>query len=204
MIVSLLEDLNINGHLQISKVYTNGSEEVVFDDHNIIVSGMGVALAHLFALSGSNSILDYQIDRFQLGVSGSTALEALTTNQLSGPLSSFAEYGVNGDILQTSAYLIRNNSIVTTPRYFGIIPQQNITRIDANTVRYTIVIDENSCNSENIIRNGSQKYLNEIGLFVKNIKNSSPEAPILVAYRHFDDIQKTSDFALVFRWSINF
>jgi hypothetical protein len=204
MILNLMESLDIKGHLIITKVYNSGNKEVIFDDHNIIVSGMGVSLAHLFALSGSDSILDYQIDRFQIGISGSPALEVSSTNQLSGPLSSFAEYGIDGDILQTSAYQVINNSIVSVPRYYGIIPQQNITRIDANTVRYTIVLDENSCNGEDITRGGSQKYLNEVGLFVKNIKNNVTDAPILVAYRHFDDILKTSDFSLVFRWSINF
>jgi hypothetical protein len=202
MILNLMESLDIKGHLVITKVYRTGVEEVIFDDHNIIVSGMGVALAHLFALSGSDSILDYQIDRFQVGVSGGTALEVSSTNQLSGALSSFIEYGVDGDILQTSAYQILNNSIVSLAKYYGIIPQQNITRIDANTVRYTIVLDENSCN--NVSRGGQNKPLNEVGLFVKNIKNNVTDAPILVAYRHFDDIQKTSDFSLVFRWSINF
>lgn len=197
-----MEDLDIRGHLTISKVYRTGQEEMVFDDHNIIVSGMGVALAHLFALSGSDSILDYQIDRFQVGVSGGTALEVSSTNQLSGPASSFAEYGIDSDILTVSAYQILNNAIVSISKYYGLIPQQNITRIDANTVRYTIVLDENSCNY--ISRNGQNKPLNEIGLFVKNIKNNVTDAPILVAYRHFDDIQKTSDFSLVFRWSINF
>jgi hypothetical protein len=201
MILNLMEDLDIKGHLTISKVYRNGTEEVIFDDHNIIVSGMGVALAHMFAISGSDSILDYQIDRFQVGVSGSAGLEVSSTNQLSGPLS-FAEYGLDGDILAASGYHVVNNTIVSLPRYYGIIPQQNITRIDANTVRYTIVIDEESCND--ILRGGTAKSLNEIGLFVKNIKNNAIVAPILVAYRHFDDILKTTDFSLVFRWSINF
>lgn len=202
MDLSLLEDLDIKGHLTISKVYKDGIEELIFDDHNIIVSGMGVALAHLFSLSGSDSILDYQIDRFQVGVSGAPALELSSTNSLSGPLASFSEYGINGDILTASSYQIINNAIVSIPKFYGIIPQQNITRIDANTVRYTLVLDENSCN--NIIRDGQLKSLNEVGLFVKNIKNNITDASILVAYRHFDNIQKTSDFSLVFRWSINF
>ena len=202
MELSLIEDLDIKGHLTISKIYKDGNEELVFDDHNIIVSGMGVALAHLFALSGSDSILDYQIDRFQVGVSGGTALEVSSTNALSGPLISFAEYGVDSNTLAASAYQILDNSIVNVAKFYGLIPQQNITRIDANTVRYTIVLDEDSCN--NIQRGGTNKPLNEVGLFVKNIKNNLIDAPILVAYRYFDNIQKTSDFSLVFRWSINF
>lgn len=203
MILNLIEDLNIKGHLTISKVYSSGEEEVVFDDHNIIVSGMGVSLAHLFAMSGSNSILDYQVDRFQLGVSGASIYEVSSRNELRGPLTSISEYvGTGGAVLATSGEHILNNAVVKTSRYYGLIPQHNITRVDDNTVRYTIYIDQESCN--NIKRNGVDASLNEIGLFVKNIKGVSPVAPILVAYRYFSNIAKTSDFALVFRWSLSF
>jgi len=203
MILNLIEELDITGHLTISKLYPNGREEVVFDDHNIIVSGMGVALAHMFTLSGSNSILDYQIDRFQLGVSGSSPVEVSSTNALVSPLSSLSEYaGTGGNVLATSGYQIRNNSVVNSTAWYGLIPQHNITRIDENTVRYTILIDQDSCN--NLSRGADPGYLSEIGLFIKNIKNNNPTAPILVAYRAFSYIRKTTDFALVFRWSINF
>lgn len=198
MMLNLIEELDIKGHLTISKLHQDGSEEVVFDDHNIIVSGMGVALAHLFALSGSNSILDYQIDRFQLGTSGNTSLETSSTNSLSGPLTTSILYtGDSGNVLATSGYQIKNNSVQNNPVWYGVIPQQNVTRVDDNTVRYTIFIDQNSCNN-------IPSALNEIGLFVKNIKGNNPVAPILAAYRYFSPIIKTSYFGLVFRWSLNF
>lgn len=202
MILNLMEELDIKGHLTISKVYPTGREEVVFDDHNIIVSGMGVALAHLFALSGSNSIVDYQIDRFQIGVSGSTAREVISTTTLADPIESIATYGVDSNVIAVSAHQIINNSIVTTPRIYAIIPQQNITRIDANTVRYTLIVDELALN--NVTRSSVPVSINEIGLFVKNIKGQATDAPILVAYRYFNPILKTDDFSLVFRWSISF
>lgn len=200
---NFIEELDIKGHLTISKVYPGNAEEVIFDDHNIIVSGMGVALAHMFALSGSTSILDYQIERFQLGVSGSSAYEISSTNKLQGPLSSVSEYvGVAGELLTASGYQVRNDAVVTQTNIYALIPQQNITRVDNNTVRFTMFVDQESCN--NITRNGNDANLNEIGLFVKNIKNGNPVAPILVAYRAFSNIRKTSDFALVFRWSLSF
>ena len=202
MQLSLLEQLGIKGHLTISKSFRDGREEVIFDDHNIIVSGMGVALAHLFAVSGSDSILDYQIDRFQIGVGGGVAREVTSTYELSSPVSSFAEYGLNSYVLAASAHQIKNNSVVTNPVFYGIIPEQHITRTNENTVRYTIVLDELACN--NLTRSGSNAFLNEIGLFVKNIKGANPRAPILVAYRYFGDIRKTENFSLVFRWSISF
>lgn len=203
MILNVMEELDIKGHLTISKVYPNGTEETVFDDHNIIVSGMSVALAHMFALSGSNSVLDYQIDRFQLGISGHPVLETSATYQLSSALSSVSEYvGTAGNILTVSGYKLVNNGVVNTPVWYGLIPPHNVTRVDDSTVRYTIYIDQESCN--NLSRNSNEVYLNEIGLFVKNIKSNDPVAPILVAYRSFSKIRKTTDFALVFRWSINF
>lgn len=202
MNLSLIEDLNINGHLTILKIYKDGKEETVFDDHNIIVSGMGAALAHLFATSGSDLILDYQIDRFQVGVSGSSDNETYFTNSLSGPLSSASEYGTNTNLVVVSGYQIKNDLIGATPVYYSVIPDQNITRVDSTTVRYTLVLDEFTAN--NLTRGSDKIYLSEIGLFVKNPKGAETDSSILVAYRVFDDIYKTSDFSLVFRWSINF
>ena len=201
---NLMEELDIKGHLTISKVFPNGTEELVFDDHNIIVSGMGVALMHLFSLSGSGSILDFQIDRFQVGVSGSIGTETSAINTLVGPLSSVNSYNIaGGQVLTTSGHIIKNNAVVTTNDLaYALIRPQNITRIDDTTVRYTLVIDKDSCNG--IQRDGVDVGLNEVGLFVKNIKAADPTAPILVAYRTFSNIVKTSYFALVFRWSINF
>ena len=39
-----MSDITPTGHLKIIKVYDDGSEEIHFDDSNVIVSGMGVAL----------------------------------------------------------------------------------------------------------------------------------------------------------------
>ena len=47
-------------------------------------------------------------------------------------------------------------------------------------------------------------YLNEIGLFMRNPTGALPVNPILVAYRNFSNIYKTSDFSLIFRWTLNF
>lgn len=202
MNLNLLENLNITGHLTISKLHKNGNEEVVFDDKNVIVSGMGVALSHLFSLSGSQSILDYQIDRFQVGVSGIAANQIPSTVRLLNPLSTYSEYGINSDVITVSANRIEHNAVVATTNIYGMIPEQNITRIDESTVRYTIVLDDEAANQ--IVRNSQVVPLSEIGLYIKNIKALSPEAPILVAYRAFNPILKTSQFSLIFRWSINF
>lgn len=199
--MNIFDYLNINGHVTIHKLFDDGREELIYDDHNVIVSGMGVGLACFFGLSGSNSVIDYQIDRYQVGVSGSQGREVSSTNSLSGPLSSAFEYtGEEGDIFPLSANQIKG-TFDGNISWYGSIPAHNITRIDDTSVRYTITIDKDSCNN---IRSATT-YLNEVGLFMRNPLGLNPiPAPILVAYKYFSPIRKTSDFALVLRWTLNF
>lgn len=193
--------LNIRGHLIVSKRFTDGSEEIVFDDHNIIVAGMGVGLSYLFAASGSTSILDYQIDRFQVGVSGSQSFEVSSTSKLEGPLSSTTEYGANADLFLQAATQIADTTELAN-QIFALIPTHKRTLIGDTSVRYTLVLDESTAN--NLARAGQTIYLNEVGLFMKNPTGAVNPKPILVAYRYFNDVYKTSDFSLIFRWTLHF
>jgi len=201
MIKSFTEQLGMKGHLTIHKI-VNGEEDLIYDEDNVIVSGFGWALSHLYGLAGSTRITDYQIDRFQLGVSGNSLNQVASTYQLSGPLSSIEEYTTVGDsnlnAVEADQYL--NNTTVTS--YFSKIPYNKVTRIDERSVRYTIFIDEDSCN--NLTRDGNEAPLNEIGLFIKNPRGAATDESVLVAYRYFNNITKTSDFGLVFRWTISF
>ena len=195
------EDIGITGHLTIIKKFKDGEEEVVFDDHNIIVSGMGVALSYLFTASGSNTILDYQIDRFQLGVSGPNANGMVSSiYELSGPLGD--DYGAGSNL-----FIEKNTQITgqsdTLNQYFALIPANKITKIGETSVRYTLVVDEEACNDLKDSEDGDT-YLSEVGLFAKNPRGDSVNASILVAYRNFSIIRKTSDFSLIFRWTLNF
>ena len=203
MIKSLTSQLGIKGHLTVHKV-VDGQEELVYDEDNVIVSGFGWALAHLYGKVGSETITDYQIDRVKLGVSGGDALQVSSTTNLSGALSSLTEYvGVGDSNLEVvSGYRWANDIATTTGEWYAKIPFSKVTKIDDRTVRYTIFIDEDSCN--NLSRDGADANLNEIGLFIKNPKANATETSVLAAYRYFSNIRKTSDFALVFRWTISF
>tara|TARA_R100001163_G_C5063950_1_gene201379 strand:- start:65 stop:664 length:600 start_codon:yes stop_codon:yes gene_type:complete len=194
------EELGINGHLTIIKQYNDGQEEVVFDDHNIIVSGMGVGLTYMFTGSGSNTVLDYQIDRFQVGVSGPpTGGETSAIYQLSGPCT-LAEYGAGSNLFVEDRDQITNNT--TTSLAAARIPASKRTRIGDSSVRYTLVVDEEACN--NLTRSDDLLNINEVGLLMKNPTGNTADRPILVAYRTFSNIRKTSDFSLIFRWTLNF
>jgi hypothetical protein len=200
MIKSLTSQLGIKGHLTVHKV-VDGQEELVYDEDNVIVSGFGWALAHLYGRVGSETITDYQIDRFKLGVSGGTELQVSSTTDLSGALSSQTQYIGTGDsnLEVVSGYRWANDVATTTGEWYAKIPFSKVTKVDDRTVRYTIFIDEDSCND---LPNDAN--LNEIGLFIKNPRANATETSVLAAYRYFSNIRKTSDFALVFRWTISF
>jgi len=196
------EELGINGHLTIIKKMSTGEEEILLDDPNVIVSGMGVGLSYLFSASGSNDVLDYQIQKFQIGLSGPPAggvTSAIT--ELSGPLSSIAEYGTGSNLAIVTKEQIVGAGL-QSGRVFAEIPASKITRINENSVRYTLVVDEEAANG--LQRGGQDAAINEIGMFMKNPTGFSSDRPILVCYRTFSDIIKTIDFSLIFRWTINF
>ena len=196
------DELGITGHLQIIKRSTTGEEEVLLDDPNIIVSGMGVGLSYLFAASGSDTVVDYQIQKFQLGLSGPPAGGIVSSiNELSGALSSIDEYGTGSNLFLYEGSQIVGDSLVPG-RAFAEIPSSKMTRINENSVRYTLVIDEEAAN--NIQRDGQDRGINEIGMFMKNPTGAAQDRPILVCYRTFSNIVKTNDFSLIFRWTINF
>jgi len=199
--MNIFDYLNVNGHVTIHKVHDDGQEELIYDDHNVIVQGMGIGLACLFGLSGATNILDYQIDRFQIGVSGSTAREVSTTNTLLSPLSSAFEYvGEDGELIPLSGNMMRGTTFNGDVNWYAAIPAHSITRLGTNSVRFTINIDKDSCNN---IRSLSTN-LNEIALFMRNPLGLTPQAPMMVAYKSFSAIRKSSDFALILRWTINF
>ena len=202
--MNFIEEKKINGHLTIIKKYSSGKEEILLDENNIIVSGMGFALSKFFSHNHStnNTILDYQIGKFQVGVSGPPAGGVVSSiASLSGPLSSIDEYGLGSNLVIESLQPIEGTAAVAAKIFAGI-PHSKITRVGDSSVRYTLVVDEEACNG--LTRGGGDAYLNEIGLFVNNPTGTSPQRPILVAYKTFSNIYKTSDFSLIFRWTINF
>ena len=196
-----VEEMGITGHLTVVKAYSDGSEEVVYDDPNMIVSGMGVGLSYLFTASGSDDITDYQIESFQVGVGGDTVVVTDEINQLDSPLISLAEYGEGSNLFLEEREQIVNGTPIAGQIFAKIAPSK-ITRVTDSSVRYTLVLDEEAANG--LTRNSVEAAINEVGLFMKNPTGHPTARPILVAYRTFSDIVKTDDFSLVFRWTINF
>jgi hypothetical protein len=197
------DDKSITGHLEIWKVFESGEEALVFDEDNTITSGMGVGLGMLYAGSGADDITNFQIRYFQVGVGGD---DRLTTYGVSetylasalGQVNGASDYqGANSNLTLSQHHLMDWDGSVHSAKYFGVIPDNSIKRVDTNSVTYILYLDRYTCN-------GLLEPLNEIGLFMQNPIGFGTKRSNLVAYRPFSNITKTSDFSLVFKWTLNF
>jgi hypothetical protein len=193
--MSKTKPMNPTGHLQIFKIYEDGVEELYFDENNIITSGMGVGLSHLFAASGASSIVDYQIRHFLIGSAGDTSDYGVSTYQLQGPVLGSGDWGSDTGLIIEPYYPVEDGIVGATQRPFARIMFSNINKVTSTSVRYTLVLDRNTLNG---------KYVNEVGIFMRNPRGNIDPNPILVAYRPFTEITKTSDFSLIFRWTLQF
>jgi hypothetical protein len=215
----------IKGHLTICKVYSDGTQEVVVDESNIITAGLGSAFLDIQRGGGSHYALDYVPYYFQVGTSDigytvSPPHQASSTFfQLSAPLH-WSGYGEDTDLeivkryrgfyassvsmkpediswvelLNTSATL--SSTIFSgTDQYFGVIKAGRTTKYFMEAFESEIVLDENAANGNDI---------SEIGLFAKNPKGFKEDSPLLMAYKKFTAIPKTSDFSIVMHWNIGF
>ena len=202
------DQIDITGHLQIVKVFSDGTEETVFDDHNVITSGMGAGLGLLYAGSGAADITNFQVRYFQLGVEGDTVIDTYGPDQITlvsalGQINGASDY--QSDARSTIPIFEHElsdwnggqaeESNADMAWQFAFISDNAIKRVDLNSVTYILYVDEHSCNDHT---------LNEVGLFMKNPQGLPTLRSTLVAYRPFTDITKTSDFSLVFKWTLNF
>jgi|ETNvirenome_6_85_1030632.scaffolds.fasta_scaffold00015_80 hypothetical protein len=202
------DTFNPVGEIEVWKMYEDGREpELHFSDHNVITSGMGVALASLYSGSGSQTISDYQILSYQLGYSGAITNPysyGTSSTQLINPLKT-SQYVTAGSQLVVEERNILINGVSTAQQQVGFvsIPYSNIQRVTPTSVRYTLVIDKNSCLGLTDTE-GLKAELNEVGLLMYNPLNINPTTSVLVAYRPFTPIYKTGSFALVIKWTLTF
>jgi|10_taG_2_1085330.scaffolds.fasta_scaffold13147_2 hypothetical protein len=192
-----MEKFKPTGHLQILKIYDDGTEEVHFDESNMIVSGLGVGLSHLFAGSGASQISDYQVLNFQVGVSGDETDYGPSSYKLTNPCTEAQYLSTGSESFTESLKPIQNGVVVSDAEAFVRFPFNNIQKVDKNTIRFNLILDKYTLT-------GLGNPLNEVGLFMRNPRGSTPPRPILIAYRPFTSLTKTSTFALLFKWTLNF
>jgi hypothetical protein len=191
-----MEKVKAKGNLEVWKVYDDGTEELHFSEQNVITSGMGVGLAHLFSGSGSGDIGDFQIVNFQLGTAGDVNNYGVSSFKLNTAVSKANIQTTGSELLVEDLFPIENGVVLGSTKPFVRIPFSNIQKVTATSVRFNLIVDKNSAVDQTI---------NEIGLFMRNPRGSASDPhPILVAYRPFTSLTKTSTFSLLFKWTISF
>mgnify|MGYP003146104189 CR=1 FL=1 len=187
--------LDVSGHLQIIKVYKDGTEEKVYDDHNVITSGMGVGLSMLFAGQGT-SIADFQIRYFQAGSGALSDPPSYTQAKLEAPILDAAFYG---QAITSTHKRMLSTGAGSSDEEFAYIPDNAIKKSSPTSVTYILYLTEEATPPDPI---------DEIGLFMNNplstiITLGEKRSP-LVAYRTFNAITKTGEYSLVFKWKLSF
>ena len=189
--------LDVSGHLEIYKVYADGQEEQVFGEANTITSGMGVGLAMLFAGQGSSTVEDFQVRFFQVG-SGAPASYDYKQFKLDGPTLNSEDYG-SEVYLSTHNRMEPNGAPSTDTELFALIPDHVIKKSSPTAVTFNLYLPQDSSWAQD---------LDEIGLFMSNplaaLISGQARRSILVAYRTFTAITKSTEFSLLFKWKLSF
>jgi hypothetical protein len=217
----------ISGHITICKIYDDGYTEVVLDQANMITAGLGAGICDLLSYNGSVNLDNYRPGYFQIGTSAMGVPSTDTSSyfyHLSSPMS-WENYGVDSNLdleqLKRGFFASTTDSVVTpnseyeemlftsallssvlfsgttsgNHSYFSKTNNASITKWYFDSLESEIVIDETTGNGQTIT---------EIGLFARNPKGYTKDIPLLVAYKSFTGIPKTSEFSLVFHWTIGF
>ena len=193
------ETFTPKGYLEIYKLFTDGTQEVVLNDHNVITSGLGVTMSRLFAeeAPGARVVDDFRVGFMQFGLSGNKAPFSSMGSGIGtlGKSLTAAQYG--DTVLDIKKHNLWTSGTIQTGEDFLVIPESMIGRPTQDRVVYQIVLDESSAN-------GLDWPLNEVGLYAKNPFGHATEASVLCAYRAFSNITKSNAFSLVIRWTLEF
>ena len=211
----------IKGHLTICKVYNDGTQEVVLDNANMITKGLGSSFIDIQEGKGGSYAENFVPQYFQLGTScvDTNTFDAATSAyfyHLSTPLT-WSEYGEDTELLlyerYRGFYASSEDSGVTytemygtsaplssivfsgSDQYFVKVTPDKRTKYLLDSMEAEIVLDENTANGQNIT---------EVGLYAKNPRGYKEDSPLLMAYRSFVSVPKSSDFSLVMHWTIGF
>jgi hypothetical protein len=184
------------GFLEVIKVYEDGSEEVHFSENNVITSGMGVGLSHLFSGSGADTVSDFQVLNFQVGTGGDITDYGVSSHKINTPLTEAQYISTGSETLIEALKPIQDGTVKASTESMVRLPFSNIQKVTPTSVRFNLLLDRYTANQET--------ELDEVGLFMRNPRGLNTPSPILVAYRPFSGIRKTSTFSLLFKWTLHF
>ena len=204
----------MKGSVKITKVYSDGREELVCEDNNILADGLGVGIINIFTDIGSTELSDHIVGYFQAGTGrlnpgDQDVAKARYISTLDAPLTSQADYGTNAEVMIDTHELVAYHQNNFSPTFqesilessFAFLPDTHSTKMLDGVVNYRLVLSESMANDV-----GSP--ITEFGLFSRDINNNiRNDQSVLIAYKNFPEgegVNKTRDFSLVVDWQIKF
>ena len=201
----------MNGSVKISKVFSDGTKELVCQDDNVITDGMGYGIINILTDSGSKNIEDHLVGYFQVGIGRlnpdlQPADKRKYISTLKTPLSE-ESYGKNIEVEIKHHPLQKLHKSNFNPAIgeeiensnFVILPDDKSTKLIDGVVHYRLSIGEEAANGLNI---------SEFGIFLRNPDGAiNTDRSILVAYKNFpvdEIITKNKNFSLEIDWQIKF
>ena len=200
----------IRGNVKVTKIYSNGDKELIFDDSNIVTDGLGCSLVNIFTQNGSTDVEDHQIGYFQLGDSRRdlSSVNFFLKNNFYTLSSAFnlTEYGNESPLLlkTTPQVMVEDDFKPSTDLvYFlssGIFAkldtQAYSTFENRDVIKHRIILDEDTANG---------KSIRELGLFMKNPEGAKGnDRVILAAYRSLEKpIVKNTEFSVAIDWTFS-
>ena len=196
----------MKGIVEIKKVYSDGREELVAYDDNVLSVNLSKSIVNLFTNNIGSDYSNLLVGYFQVG-KGSHDIPPDPSQKhvytLEAPLNE-ADYGASttlqiddhDQVFSTKGNFITDGGTSTFKGTFAELGNDFSTRFDETSVHYSLNIGEQTANGQSI---------KEFGLFSRNPNNFSTDRSSLVAYKFLDEaIEKSDLFSIVIDWQVKF
>lgn len=195
----------MKGIVKIKKVYSDGKEELVAYDENVISINLARSFVNLFTNNTPSDTTNLLTGYFQAGRGSHTIPEDPVLRKrifsLDSPFGE-ADYGVS----TTSQLDVHDQVYIpnfSTSKGASVLKGTFVelgdsfsTRVGEDSVYYRLNIGETTANGESI---------KEFGLFSRNPNNFKNTRSSLIAYKALDEaIEKSDLFSVVIDWQIKF
>tara|TARA_R110000824_G_scaffold161134_8_gene336317 strand:+ start:3694 stop:6951 length:3258 start_codon:yes stop_codon:yes gene_type:complete len=198
----------MKGIVTVKKVFSDGREELVTHDDNVISAGLAESFVNLFTdnlWGGTPQVLAgyFQVGDGNLNIEGVDPAMRKYVYSLANPFLT-RDYGLSTTSIvdvHNQVYGSKGNFVSDSPNInllgtFVDLPDEWSTKITEDAVHYRLNIDKGMANG---------KTISEFGLFSRNPANSKPERSVMVAYKALDTpIAKNELFSVVIDWQLKF
>lgn len=196
----------MKGIVEIKKVYSDGKEELIAYDDNVLSVNLSRSIVNLFTNNVGSDYSNLITGYFQVGKGSHTIPPDLSQKHvysLEDPLTE-VDYGASttlqidnhDQVYSSKGNFTPDGGTTTFKGTFAELGDDFSTRYDETSVSYRLNIGEQTANGQTI---------QEFGLFSRNPNNFKGDRSSLIAYKSIDEaIEKNDLFSIVIDWQLKF